>query len=89
MNGIVLPASPTGSWTTPDVSINTANSVNVVVQATNIPVGTVVTLQVTSDQAGDSVITCPALAGTLASSSATCTAVFPAGLSRGYITANW
>lgn len=84
-----LPASPTGSFATPDVSINTPNSVNVVVQASNIPVGTLVTLQITSDQSADVTIQCPGLSGTLASTTTTCTVVFPAGFSRGYITASW
>ena len=89
VNGVTLPATPTGSWVTPDATVNTSNSVNVVIKATNIPVGTVVTLQVTSDQASDTTMTCPGLTGTLAQSTTTCQAVFPSGLSLGYITASW
>jgi hypothetical protein len=89
VNGVNLPASPTGSFTTPDATINTPNSVGVIVRAANIPLGTVVTLQITSDQSNDMTIQCPALSGTLAASTTTCTVVFPAGFSRGYISASW
>ena len=89
VNGVSLPASPTGSFVTPDVSINTSNSVPIVIQASNIPVGTAVTLQITSDQGSDMIVTCPALSGTLASSTTTASVVFPAGFSRGIITASW
>jgi len=89
VNGVSLPASPTGSFVTPDVSINTSNSVPIVIQASNIPVGTAVTLQITSDQGSDMIVTCPALSGTLAASTTTATVVFPAGFSRGIITASW
>ena len=69
VNGVSLPASPTGSFATPDVSINSANSVPVVVQATlNVPPGTVVTLEITSEQGADMTIQCPGLTGTLATS---------------------
>ena len=89
MNGVSLPASPTGSFVTPDASINTSNSVPIVIQASNIPVGTAVTLQITSDQGSDMIVTCPALSGTLAASTTTATVAFPAGFSRGIITASW
>ena len=49
--------------------------------ATNVPTGTTPTLRVTSETAGDQAITCGALTGSLASSTATCSATFPFSIS--------
>lgn len=89
VNGVSLPATTTGSYTTPDVVINTTSPVPVVIQASNIPPGTVVTLQIQSDQGPDMTIQCPGLTGTLVSSTTSANVTFPPGFSRGYIIATW
>ena len=81
INGTSVPAVPGGSPTVPDVQINANTPVTVNVVASNVPVGTAPLLRVTSDTAGDQLVTCNALSGTLASSTTTCTATFPVAVS--------
>jgi hypothetical protein len=89
VGGVSLPATPTGSFVTPDASINSTPAVPVVINGTNIPVGTVLTLQFFSDSGTDFTVQAPALAGTLAQSTTTVQVTFPAGFTRGYVTATW
>jgi hypothetical protein len=90
VGGVSLPAVPTGSFSVPDANINSSAALPVVIQAANIPPGTVPTLQFFSDVGGtDFSVTVPALAGTLAQSSATVQVTFPAGFTRGYVLATW
>jgi hypothetical protein len=89
VGGVSLPALPTGSFVTPDASINSTPAVPVVINATNIPVGTVLTLQFISDNGTDFSMQAPALTGTLALSTTTVQVTFPAGFTRGYVTASW
>jgi hypothetical protein len=90
VNGIAAPADVTGSALLPDFTVSTATAVSVNISAQYIPVGTVVKLYLSSEQGNDSIVTCPALAGTLASSTATCTgATFPQGITITDIRAIW
>jgi len=89
INGTAVPANPQGVPGLPDVQINAASAVTVNIAATNIPVGTVVSLRVTSDTTSDSVINCAALAGTAAASTATCSATFPYAVSLASLRASW
>jgi hypothetical protein len=77
VNGINVPANPQASYLNPDVQIAASGPVTVNIAATNVPVGTVVTLRLTTDLNGDVSTPCNPLAGTLAASTATCTATFP------------
>ena len=81
VNGVSVPNPPTGSYLSPDVQINANTAVTVNVAATNVPTGTTPTLRVTSETSGDQAITCSALTGSLASSTATCSATFPFSIS--------
>lgn len=54
-----------------------------------IPVGTVVTLNLYSELAPDQTLICNPLAGTIASSTATCSATFPYSFTRILASANW
>ncbi len=63
VGGVSLPAIPTGSFVTPDASINNSAAVPVVINATNIPVGTVLTLQFFSDNGTDFTVQAPAQPG--------------------------
>jgi hypothetical protein len=76
------------------VSISRNGAVNVDIQATGIPDGTVVTLQVYAqtpiDLTAVNLATAQAtLGGTLQSSTATATFTFPYGFSRGFVRATW
>jgi hypothetical protein len=90
INSIAVPAFPGNSYIVPDVSINTSSAVPVAIAATNIPLGTVVTLYISTDIGGtDATATTSPLAGTLASSTATANLTLPSGVSRIYVRAVW
>ncbi len=59
IGGIDVPASPMGSFSSPDVMLpyNTTNPVTVIVTASNIPVGTVVTVKTNPAQGSVSSVT--------------------------------
>jgi len=81
VNGTAAPSDIMASTLAPDFTVSTASAVSVNIAAQYIPVGTVVTLYLNSEQGNDTTVTCAALAGTLASSTATCTgATFPQGV---------
>lgn len=92
--GIAVPASPSGSFAVPDVSISSGAAVPVQVEATGVPPGTVVTLWVYPQTPDDvTVINLPpvqgTLAGTLERSTMTVNFAFPYGFSRGTLRATW
>jgi hypothetical protein len=90
VNGIPAPANVVAGIQSPDFTVSTTSAVSINIAAQYVPVGTVVKLYVTSEQGNDQVISCAALAGTLASSTATCAgATFPQGVSIAYIRAVW
>jgi hypothetical protein len=81
VNGVAVAQPPSGNYLSPDVTINANTSVTVNASAVNIPVGTIPVLRLTSETAGDQLINCAALAGTLAASTTTCSATFPFAIS--------
>ena len=88
--GVAAPRYPQASQTVPDVTINSATPVSVVIAAQNIPTTTTITLYLTSENGPDSTITCGALSGTIASSTATCAGVnYPPGVTITNIVAMW
>jgi hypothetical protein len=94
IDGIPVPVNPSGSFVLPDVTINKNTPVSVSIEATGIPPGTVVTLQVYPQTPVDSsIVNLPTaqatLEGTIESSTATTTFTFPYGFSRGYVRATW
>jgi hypothetical protein len=94
IDGISVAANPSGSFVLPDVTISKTTPVSVDIQASGIPPGTVVTLQVYPQSPVDpSTVNLPTaqatLAGTVQSSTATATFTFPYGFSRGYVRASW
>ena len=89
VNGNNVANPPSGLLTGADVLINTASASTVNISARNIPVGTVVTLRISSEVVADQTLTCSPLAGTLASSAATCQATFPLGSNITIATASW
>jgi hypothetical protein len=90
VNGVAAPQYPTANPMVPDVTINAASPVTVAIAAQNIPTTSTVTLYLTAENAPDSKMTCGALSGTAASSTATCTGVnFPSGVTITNILAVW
>jgi hypothetical protein len=89
VNGVNVPQPPQGAYTPPDVTINAATSVTINITAVGVPVGTVVQLNVQSELGPDQAISCNPLAGTLATSTATCSASFPTSVSRILASASW
>jgi hypothetical protein len=90
INGIAVPASPTGSFTVPDVLLNSTSPLTVTIHASNIPLGTVPTIYFYTENYPDQTIAASAgLAGTLGSSTATATVTLNPGYSIGLVTANW
>jgi hypothetical protein len=90
VDGVNVPASPTGSFAVPDAIITAASPVSISIAATNIPVGTVVNLRIISEAGSSLTVQSSALAGTLESSTATVGPMtIPMGFSRFYVTATW
>lgn len=89
VDGVSVPASPTGGFPPADVIISAAGTVTFSIEASNIPVGTVVRLSMFSDSRQTLTIDSTPLAGTLASSTATATATIPSGFSRFTVQATW
>jgi len=89
VNGVNVPNPPQGQYLAPDVQINANTPVTVNLTASNIPLGTQPVLRLTSETAGDQSITCAPLAGTLGSSTSTCSATFPFSISIAALRATW
>ena len=93
VGGIAAPAIPVGSNSAvnPDIVVPTSvpNPVQVAIQATNIPVGTVLQVRLTPESGAATVVNSTALSGTAASSNATASLTLPAsGISviRAFVT---
>lgn len=94
IDGVAIPVYPSGSFTLPDVTINTANSVNIDIEGAGIPPGTTVTLVIIPDTPTDlTTYMLPpvqaVLQGTLQKTTATVPFTFPYGFSKGYVQATW
>lgn len=90
IGGVAVPPNPTGSFTVPDVILNSGSPLTVNISASNIPLGTIPTVYFSTENFPDQTITANAgLAGTLASSTTTATVTLNPGYSIGYIVATW
>jgi hypothetical protein len=89
IGGVPVNTSPTGSFTVPDVTVNSSSPLPVQIQAQNIPLGTTVTLFIFSENGPDQTLTSTGLAGTVANSTATASVTLPPGFSRGFAKATW
>ena len=89
IGGVAVPPSPTGSFTVPDITVNSSSPLPVQIQAQNVPLGTTVTLFIFSENGPDQTITSTGLTGTVANSSATASVTLPSGFSRGYVKTTW
>jgi hypothetical protein len=84
--GIPINANP---FSFPDAVINSSKPVLLTIEARYVPLGTVPTLFIFSENVGDQVITAPALAGTLQLSTTSVNVTIPSGGSRGFVKATW
>lgn len=77
--GVAAPASPSGSFTVADVVLppNTTNPVTVNLEASNIPLGTTVTVSVKGQYGAGTSATSSGLAGTEAASTASASVTVP------------
>jgi hypothetical protein len=89
IGGNSVATNPTGTFTVPDVTVNSNAPLAVAIQAANVPVGTVVTLVIFSENGPDQTIQSTPLAGTLASSTATASVTLPSGFSKGFVKATF
>ncbi len=89
VDGVAVAEDPTGSFTMPDVTIDNGGEVTLEIEAASIPVGTVISLTLTSDEGGVQALTSTPLAGTFDDSTATASITIPTGFSTFYMTASW
>ena len=89
VGGVAVPPNPTGSFSAPDVTLNSTAAVLFAIEARNIPTGTVVKLQIFSETGADLTIDSSPLVGTPQVSSASASAILPSGFSRGFVRATW
>ncbi len=82
VGNIPVNPSPSGSFDIPDVTINSGDPVPVVVETTNVPVGTVIRMYVYSQNGSALTLDFPPLAGTGSTLTATASTKFPYGFSR-------
>jgi hypothetical protein len=89
IGGVAVPQNPTGTFTVPDVTVNSASPLPVVIQASNVPVGTVATLTFFSENGPDLTVQSTPLTGSASSSTATATVTLPSGFSKGFVKVNY
>lgn len=87
--GVAVSPTPTGRFDFPDVTINSGDAVPVVIETRNVPVGTIVRLQLFSESATSQTIEFPPLTGAGPVRTATANVVFPTGFSRGMLQARF
>ncbi len=88
INGVAVPTSPKFDYASPDVVINSTSPVPVVLAGQNIPVGTTITVFLTTDTGAD-ITTAATLSGTPANSTATVNVTLPLGTARLIARAIW
>jgi len=89
VGGVPVATSPTGAFTVPDVTVNSNAALPVAIEATNVPIGTIVTLTIFSENGPDINVQSSALAGTLAASTASASITLPSGFSKGLVKATF
>ena len=86
--GMDVPASPSGSFSTVDVTFDSQAEVTIEIEASNIPEGTTVELTIWNETEGTQTLTStPLAAGDPLT--ATATATIPSGFSRIFSNATW
>ncbi len=87
--GETVASTPTGSFEVPDVLIDAASTVEVEIEAGNIPLGTVLELTFQPQTGGPINVTSTPLSGTLELSTASAQVQFPHGVTRVFVRASW
>jgi Na+-transporting NADH:ubiquinone oxidoreductase subunit NqrF len=87
--GVPVPFAPSGSFAMPDVTINQAMAVPVVIEAANVPPGMVAQVYIISGSAQDQIVSSSPLTGMFQKSSATASVKIPPGFSRVYVRVIW
>jgi len=89
IGGVQVANPALGRFQNPDVVINSSSSVSITIQTTGIPPGTVLNLNVYSEDGSTQTVQTTALQGTIQSATATASATFPPDLSLAYVKATW
>lgn len=89
VGGSLVATSPTGTFTIPDVTVNSNAALAVAIEAANVPTGTIVTLTIFSENGPDQTIQSTPLIGNLAASTATANVTLPSGFSKGFVKATF
>jgi len=90
IDGVSTPASPTGSFIIPDVTIEEAvSSTTLQLEASGIPLGTQINLKLFPETGLPLSAVSSALIGSVTTSSATAAVTFPHGLTRVFVQATW
>jgi hypothetical protein len=87
--GVQVANPALGRFQNPDVVINSSSPVTVTIQTTGIPPGTVLSLNIYSENGTAQTVQATPLQGTLQSATATANVTFPPDLSLGYVKATW
>jgi len=91
IGGVAVPPSPGGSFTVPDVTVNSSSPLTVKIQATNIPAGTTATVYFdTESNPSQAIVSTPlAATSTPGVTTATATVTLKSGYSKGFVVATW
>jgi len=89
IGGVQVANPALGRFQNPDAVINSSSPVSITIQTTGIPPGTVMSLNVYSEDGSIQVVQTTPLLGTIQSATATASATFPPDLSLTYIKATW
>jgi hypothetical protein len=87
--GVTVPANPTASFITPDVTLDNTTTATIQLAGSKVPVGTVVHLTLTPETGAIVNVDSTPLAGTFDSSTATASVTIPHGFSRFSVQASW
>lgn len=89
VGGVQIANLALGRFQNPDIVINTSAPVTVTIQTTGIPPGTVLNLNIYSEDGSTQTVQTTPLQGTLQSATATASVTFPPDLSMGVVKATW
>lgn len=90
VNSVAVPANPSGNLAIADITITATTAVTVGIAASNVPIGTVVSLTLLPEMGTPVTVSCSPLAGSsVASTTATCSATFASGTSLLTAFASW
>lgn len=89
VDGEVLPESPLGSFTIPDAAINSGEAVEFVIEAKNVPLGSVPRVYLFNTSTATTSFTTSELVGTFDSSVSVGSYAIPRGYALGWVWVDW